>query len=219
VSGPPYPPAPTSGSNAIGKFVIGVSQIGDISAFDWWVSCLSQYANSPILAQIIASFNAAVDQTEELDNLYDLVWNVLTAQGYGLDLWGRIVGVTRTLAIPVMGSGPTFGFNEPGNDWAGFGQGPFASGGGALTQNVVLSDAQFLPLILAKAASNICDGSIPAINSILLGLFGPGAYVADGLNMSLTYTFPAPLTALQTAIIQNAGVLPNPCGVVINIAS
>ena len=176
---------------------------------------ISQYATSPIIDGIIGSFNAAVDQTQDFDNLYDMVWNVLTAQGYGLDVWGRIVGVSRTLQVPSSASGPTFGFNEPGDDWTGFGQGPFTSGG-ALTQNVVLSDDQFRPLVLAKAASNICDGSIPAINAILLGLFsGRGAcWVADGLNMTLTWTFSFALQPIDVAVIENSGVLPNPCGVV-----
>ena len=221
LTGPPYPPNPVAGSNAVGSFTIGVSPIGDISTFNVWATIIRQYANSPILTGIIQSFNAAIDQTENLDNFYDLIWNVLTAQGYGLDLWGRIVNVSRTLAIPVVGTGPTFGFNEPGNDWTGFNQGPFATGG-SLTQNVVLSDAQFRPLVLAKAASNICDGGITAINSILLGLFQGRTgecYVADGLNMSLTYTFGFALQPIDIAIIQNSGVLPNPCGVVVNIAS
>jgi hypothetical protein len=40
----------------------------------------------------------------------------------------------------------------------------------------------------------------------------------DGLNMSLTYTFQFPLSIIEQAIIVQTGVLPNPCGVVINIS-
>jgi hypothetical protein len=215
-SGPPYPPPPQPGSNAIGDFVIGVSPIGTISTFNLWATVIAQYANSPILTGILTAFNEAMDQTENLDNFYDFVWNVATAVGYGLDVWGRIVNVSRSLPVS-GGSTATFGFNESGNDWLGFGQAPFTSGASA-TSNVTLTDDQFRPLVLAKAATNIWDGSIPGLNSILIALFQGRStpYVQDGNNMSLTYVFPFALTALDLAVIEQSGCLPQPAGVVIN---
>ncbi|QPF81685.1 DUF2612 domain-containing protein [Bradyrhizobium genosp. L] len=217
MSGPPYPhPNPAPGSNAIGSFAIGVSPIGTIPTFDVWTTILAQYANSPIITSWVNSFNAAMDLTEAFDNFYDLIWNVLTAQGYGLDVWGRIVGVQRAISIP--GGVQYLGFEEAGGSWTGFNQGGFYSGGG-LTQNYVLSDDDFRKLILAKASGNISDGSIPSVNAILLGLF-PGrgtCYIADNLNMSQTYTFNFALTAVEIAIVLQANVLPNAAGVIVNI--
>ena len=218
-TGPPYPryaPGFTPGSNGIGQFQIGISPIGDLSPYDEWLTIISQYSNSPIIDAMITSFNAAMDQTQNIDNLYDMIWNVATAQGYGLDVWGRIVGVSRTLHLP--GSVAYFGFNEA-NSWTGFGQGGFYSGAGT-SSNFDLSDSDFRTLIYAKAATNICDGAIPSINKILLTLFplrGP-CYVADGIDMTLTYTFKFPLNPVELAIVQTSGVLPNPAGVVINVS-
>jgi hypothetical protein len=219
-TGPPYPryaPGFEPGSNGIGQFQIGVSPIGELSPYDEWASVISQYANSPILTAMISSFNAAVDQTENIEDLYDMVWNVLTAEGWGLDVWGRIVGVIRTLHLP-GGATNYIGFNEAGSSWTGFGQGGFYSGG-ALTENYVLADNDFRRLVLAKAATNICDGSIPAINAILLRLFPlrGNSYVIDGLDMTMTYRFEFPLTPVELAIVLQSGALPNPCGVVISI--
>jgi hypothetical protein len=219
MSGPPYPryaPGFAPGSNGIGQFQIGVSPIGVISPFDEWATVMSQYANSPILTAMIESFNAAMDQTVNVENLYDLIWNVLTAQGYGLDVWGRIVGVSRTLTFP--GGTAYIGFEEAGGSWTGFGQGGFFSGGSATT-NFNLSDADFRKLILAKAAGNISNGSIPSVNAILLRLFPlrGACYVADGQNMSLTYTFQFPLSPVELAIVQQSGVLPSPVGIITNI--
>jgi Protein of unknown function (DUF2612) len=216
-TGPPYPhPNPAPGSNAIGSFAIGVSPIGTISPFDPWVTIISQYANSPIIDAMINSFNAAMDQTENLDNFYDMIWNIQSAEGYGLDVWGRIVGVSRTLNIP--GSPNYIGFKEA-NTWTGFGQGGFYSGG-SITSNVILDDDDYRRLILAKAAANISDGSIPTVNKILLALFPArgAAYVADNQNMSLTYTFKFALSPVDLAIVATSGVLPNPTGVAINIS-
>jgi hypothetical protein len=214
VSGPPYP-APVPGSNAIGRFIIGVSPIGDISPFNPWTTIIEQYANSPILDDMILAFNAAMDQTENMSNFYDMIWNIQTAVGYGLDVWGRIVGVSRTVQLPV--SAQYLGFEEAGS-WTGFGQGGFYSGGGAAA-NFVLSDADFRTLIYAKAAGNISDGSIPSVNNILLTLFpNRGAcYVVDNQNMSLEYFFSFPLTPVEQAIVNQSGVLPSAAGVAVSI--
>jgi Protein of unknown function (DUF2612) len=221
MTGPPYPryaPGATPGQNAIGIFQIGVSPIGDIPPFDYWTTVISQYANSPILIAMIDSFNAAMDQTLNIDNFYDMVWNIQTAEGYGLDVWGRIVNVSRTLAFP-SAAASYLGFEEAGMSWTGFGQGSFFSGSSATTTNFNLLDVDYRRLILAKAAGNISDGSIPSINAILLGLFPlrGACHVVDHLNMTADYYFPFPLSAVELAILLQSNVLPNPQGVVINI--
>lgn len=220
MSGPPYPryaPGFAPGSNGVGSgFAIGVSPIGTIPSFDVWTTIISQYADSGRLTSLIESFNDAMDQTQNMDNLYDLVWNVLTAQGYGLDVWGRIVNVTRALSFP--GTISYLGFEEAAS-WTGFGQGILFSGGGTTT-NFQLSDADFRRLVMAKAAANITDGSIPSFNAILLSLFPlrGKCYVADNLDMTATLTFQFGLNPIELAIVQQKDVLPYPCGVVVNVS-
>ena len=218
MNGPAYPRGPVGNPNAnsIGGFAIGVSPIGTISAFDPFITVLSQYANSPALTALITSANAALDPTEQFDSFYDAYWDVQTAVGQGLQIWGEIVGVTRTLTL--SGSQSYFGFQEGTPSWTGFGQGIFGSGD-TLTSNFTLNDADFRTLILAKAAGNVCNGSIPAINAILLALFpGQGnAYVVDGENMTMQYVFDFPLTAVQQAILGQQNILPTPAGVAFTI--
>lgn len=211
MSGPPYPPEPGAGSNSIGKFQIGVSAIGDLESFDFRTTIISQYANSPILTLLIENFDQYIDQTQNFEDFFDLIWNVDTAVGYGLDVWGRIVGVTRTLSV----SDTVFlGFEQQLPTVGSFGSGIFYSGN-PLTSNYQLTDNAYRTLIFAKALANICDGSIPAINQILLNLF-PGrgdCYVTDGQDMTMTYTFEFPLTPVEIAIVGQSGVLPKPVGV------
>ncbi|UCI23053.1 DUF2612 domain-containing protein (plasmid) [Mesorhizobium sp. B2-1-8] len=94
-------------------------------------------------------------------------------------------------------SGDWFGFGEanPGAD--PFGQGAFYSGA-PLTGNFALSDEAFRLLIFAKAAANITNGSIPAINQILLGLFPNrgNAYVTEGNDPGTWFGFAESLTAV-----------------------
>jgi hypothetical protein len=213
-TGPPLP-RPIPGGNAIGFFQIGVSPIGTISPFDPWATIISQYSNSPILDTLILDFFSNVDQTENFDLFFDLMWNIDTAQGYGLDVWGRILGVNRSVQLP--GSQVYFGFEQglPGVDTFGpLGQGPFYSGEPS-TVNYNLTDAAFRQLLLAKAAFNISPCTIFSINALLMSLF-PGAgtcYCTDGEDMTMTYTFNFALSPVQSAIVFQTGVLPKPCGV------
>jgi hypothetical protein len=203
-------------NDGIGLFQIGVSPIGTQPFFDPETTLISQYANSPRILQIIANFFSCVDQTENLDDFFDLMWNVDTAQGYGLDVWGRIVGVSRVLELS---SGVFFGFEGEGAGAEPFNSAPFY-GGASDTSNFLLSDAAYRQLILAKALANICDGSTKAINQLLISLFGTGGncYVVDNLDMSMVYHFTFVPNAIQLAIIQQSGVLPKPTGVSVTVS-
>lgn len=207
---------PNIPSNAIGNFTIGISPIGDIALFNWRDTVLSQYANSPTLMALMELFFDYFDQTQNFDSFYDLIWNVDTAQGYGLDVWGRIVGVSRVIALPPAGG--YFGFEEQGLGAGPWNQSPFYNGV-LSNNNFALADAPFRTLIYAKALANICNGSIQAMNQILLLLF-PGRgniYVTDGLNMTMTITSTFTLTPVEIAILTTAGVFPRPAGVALTL--
>lgn len=190
-----------------------------LPSFNWRATVISQYQTSPTILQLIESLAGYLDPAADFDAFYDLVWNVNTAVGWGLDVWGRIVGVSRVLHVSV--GTESFGWEEGGTtDYTGFGQAPFF-GGGAVTSNFALSDPNYRILIFAKAAANITDGSIPAINKILQSLF-PGrgnVYVTDGLNMSMTYTFAFAITSVERAIVAQSGALPKPVGVSVTVVT
>lgn len=185
--------------------------------FNYEDTILSQFANSPTILSLIGSFSAAVNPSANIDAFFANVWNVLTAQGAGLDIWGRIVGVTRVLQVS---TGQWLGFEEAGDTTVEtpFGQAPFFNGGSA-TSNFALTDDAFRQLILAKAYANISNGSIPSINQILMTLFGASGtcFCTDGQNMTMTYAFEFTLTPVQAAIVSQSGVLPRPSGVQVTI--
>jgi hypothetical protein len=176
---------------------------------------LSQYQNSGAICTIIQALNQVFDPTSLIDSWYNNVWNVATATGYGLDVWGRIVGVNRTLTLS---AGDYFGFREADDlTEEGFNTQPFYSGS-TDTSNYALSDNAFRTLIYAKAYANISDVSVTSINRILQILFkdSGGAYVEDNLDMSINYVFEFTPADAQIAIIENAGILPKPAGVAIS---
>ena len=58
---------------------------------------ISQYGNSSTIGQLIGNMNENLDPSADIDNFYNVVWNVDTAIGFGLDIWGEIVGVSREI--------------------------------------------------------------------------------------------------------------------------
>lgn len=183
--------------------------------FDVRQTIVSQYQNSPIIGTLIDNLAQCIDPTTNFDAFYNLIWNLDTAVGYGLDLWGRIVGVGRVLYLPV--DGDFLGWSEA-TDAESFGSGIWYAGS-QTTSNFALTDDAYRLLIFAKAALNITDGSIPAINRILMALF-PGygnCYVSDDGNMELTYVFGATLSPVDLAIVSQSGAIPKPIGVLANV--
>jgi len=193
----------------------------------WQQTLLSQYVDSPTLTSLIESFSDAISPDTDITNFYNNIWNVATAVGNGLDIWGQIVGVSRYLKINVSNY---FGFDESvttptlATGAQPFNQAPFSLGATATT-TFALTDAQYRRLILVKAAANISNLSIPAINSLLRAEFGTSdgtnpygaAYVVDLGGMAFQYYLNFVPSAVQIAIINNSGVFPRPAGVNVSL--
>lgn len=174
----------------------------------------AQFHNSPRLMMILEGFNQAIDPNAVIDSWYDNVWNPKTATGYGLDVWGRIVGVNRVIQISTT---KFFGFNQQIPGVTTYGYGVFYSGNSS-TQNFSLSDEAFRRLIFAKAAVNISNNSITTLNAMLMMLFPTQgrAYVKDYGNMQMSYVFEWEMTPAEQSIAISSGVLPRPSGVAVN---
>lgn len=174
---------------------------------------ISQYANSPILVQLIQGINQYIDPRADIDNFYNTVWNVDTAQGFGLDIWGRIVGVSRLLQIPETNA--YMGFNEARPGAYAFNDAPMWDGTPPATNAYFLADSAYRTLILTKAMANILQPNAPALNQLLQNFFaGRGrAYVNDLGGMAFRYVFEFDLTPYEYAIITQSSVFPRPAGV------
>ena len=175
---------------------------------------ISQYANSPTLMQLIENFNGYIDPRVNFQEFYDKVWNIDTAVGFGLDIWGRIVGVRRTMRV--AHELDNFGYVE-GEDYQPFDQAPFYDSSNLAT--VTLNDTDYRKLILLKAFANICIPTAQSLNKILRQLIGnDNCYVADAGEMTMVYVFNFPLTPTQYGIITQTGAMPKPAGVHIQIS-
>jgi hypothetical protein len=157
----------------------------------------SQYANSPAIRQLIENFRQNVDPSPDFTNFYNLVWNIDTAAGFGLDILGRVLGVSRQLDVPAIY--------------------PVMVAPGLRN----LTDDQYRRLLYAKALANISATSSPAINKVLRMLF-PGrgnAFVADQGDMHMRYKFLFGLDGYEFAIMLAGTAVPKPAAVKATIST
>lgn len=167
---------------------------------------ISQYANSPILLALIQQFNLNVDVEQEIHDFYQMMWNIDTAQGIGLDFWGKVVGISREVII------------DEKNQFIGS---SLASGDlQKYTQNSrhFMNDALFRKIILMKAMTNITYATAYNINSLLLQLFKKRgrAYFIKSNTMSARYVFEFNLTPEEKAVLISTDLLPRPSGVLVD---
>ena len=160
----------------------------------------SQYGASPHILGIIEAAAKRLDPTQEIQAFFDKVFNPKTAEGFGLDIWGRIVGASRDLAV----SNEDF-FGYYGSLLNPFNQAPFYVDGE--TNLYRLTDDAFRGLIFLKAAANIGDSTLPSIKEILSTLFDSPVLVMNIGNMKVRIVFQFYLSAYQRAIFKEYGIM------------
>ncbi|EPC9887115.1 DUF2612 domain-containing protein, partial [Escherichia coli] len=186
----------------------------------WEDTILTQYSASKKLLSIIDTFNQAVSLDDFTDEFIKKVWDLTTCETFGLDMWGKIVGISRYINAPIETS--SFGFSEAdGKDLYypnPFNDSPFF-GGAQETTNVRLSDDAYRTLIFCKAFTNISIATIPEINRFLNILFYQRgrAYCVNYRDMTIGITFEFNLAPYEESILTNYDVTPVPSGVQVNI--
>ncbi|EAO5935036.1 TPA_asm: DUF2612 domain-containing protein [Salmonella enterica subsp. houtenae serovar 48:g,z51:-] len=186
----------------------------------WEDTILTQYSASKKLLSIIDTFNQAVSLDDFTDEFIKKVWDLTTCETFGLDMWGKIVGVSRYIVAPI--DSDSFGFSEADDaspDYpTPFNDSPFY-GGVQETTNVRLGDDAYRTLIFCKAFTNISVATIPEINRFLKILFYQRgrAYCVNNRDMTIGMTFEFELAPYEESILTNYDVTPVPSGVLVNI--
>ena len=128
----------------------------DFTSFDTWdiaETVQSQYATSKRMRAVIDAFWQAINPKNDIDLLYKKLVNPRTAEGYGLDVWGRIVAIGRSY-LAVEDDTPYFGFDPPGDvvnpRLDNFGNAPFYK---QVLGKVRLADPMFRTYVFLKAPS------------------------------------------------------------------
>ena len=169
----------------------------------------SQYANSPNILKIISGLNDVIDPQYYIEDFYNYVYRLSSAQGFALDIWAIKVGVSRSAPMSDPNS-LKFGYSpayQPFNTY------PF-SGTGSGFVSYQLPDDLLRQLIIVKAALNILYATAININKFLLMVFdGRRAYYNITGHMTAEYVFEFTLSPFERMIVYTLKMLPQPCGV------
>lgn len=173
-------------------------------------SILWQYENAEGLKSLVLGQQEWINEnhTKFWSNWIRDVFNLKTANAFGLEIWARILNVPLTIERK-ENLDDAFGF---GVEHENFNNGGFGVAAGAI-DNVSVEQAR--KMLLARYFTLIYSPTVPNINMILEVLFGDGAvYVVDSLDMRYsTYTFNGAPDYLTRDLIKNVDFLPRPAAV------
>lgn len=144
---------------------------------------LSQYANSPKLNTILDGLENMLGAEADIKNFYDNIFNIQTANTYGLDVWGKRLNISRQLKV----NGQTVSLED--------------------------KYYRFLLLVKAMSnISNCTVPNLEEILNYLFAERGQ-VYVFDTGTMTMKYTFDFYLDEMESAILKLPGIPPKPTGV------
>lgn len=158
---------------------------------------ISQYGESSSITQLVRGIDNYLDPRADIENFYNLVWNIDTAETWGLDVWGKIVDMPRYVDIHPTVPVP------PGTEGGSF----------------YIPDEDYRGYILLKAAANISNCSSPSINRLITNKFKNvgTAYVADTGAMTMLFIFYFPLSYWEESLFLSGKIFPKTTGVKANV--
>ena len=184
----------------------------DCTSFDTWdiaETVQSQYATSKRMRAVIDAFWQAINPKADIDLLYKKLVNPRSAEGYGLDVWGRIVAIGRSY-LAVDDDTPYFGFDPPegvkNERLNSFGNAPFYK---TIYGKVELADTMYRTYVFLKALINISNSSLAGLNHMVRLLF-PDAdiQILHTGTMVLRVLILSPLSESDKAALDNLPWLP-----------
>ena len=184
----------------------------DFTSFDAWdiaKTVQSQYATSKRMRAVIDAFWQAINPKSDIDLLYRKLVNPRTAEGVGLDIWGRIVAIGRSY-LAVDDDTPYFGFDPPegvkNERLNSFGNAPFYK---QVMGKVRLADTMYRTYVFLKALINISNSSLASLNQAVKLLF-PDAdiQILHTGTMVLRVLVLSPLSESDKAALDNLSWIP-----------
>jgi len=149
----------------------------------------SEYGNSPRILAIVNGMNANIDPSKDIDGFYNAIFNVATANIFGLSIWSRIVGIPQSLIVAL---------------------GTYLNDADTFRSLIMLKALSNILYPSSPAINQLLQNWLGA---------GSRAYVLDTGGMTMVYNFEFPLTSIQLLILQQSTIFLNPSGVRVGIQS
>lgn len=187
--------------------------------FDFSVDILSaliwQYNKADKLTEILRQKQNWYDENQRdfWQNWLRDVFDLRTANSFGLSVWSIILGLPLSIPLPATGNKNKFGFGQYNKN---FNNGPFGSLGSGSTGLTVEQSRQLLQL---RYAALVTRPTAYEVNLVLQRIFKGQAYVRDSTTMGqMVYVFGfIPSQEFENAV-RTFDILPRPATVGIGIA-
>lgn len=144
---------------------------------------ISQYGNSPRILAIVQGMDTNIRSDADIDGFYDAIFNVATANLFGLAIWSRIVGIPQSLIVSL---------------------GTYLDDEDTFRSLVMLKALSNILYASSQAINQLLQNWLGA---------GSRAYVQDTGGMTMVYNFEFPLSIEQTLILEQSGIFLRPSGV------
>lgn len=165
---------------------------------------LSQYANSPKYVALYNGLTELFNNAKTIEDWYNVVFNIKTASGFGLDVWGNILNQGRLFLYEDLNGNPASIYLQ-----------------GAQTVDGVAYTAQqteelYRTVLFLTAMGYITNASLRSMNDMLLYYFADKGrcYCIPYGTMKLRVVFEFYVNGLEKAIYNTAFV--SPTGVLLN---
>ena len=192
------------------------TQNSDRQLFDFYVNLLQsllwQYNSAENLRGLIEAKQAWYDANQQgfWESFVTDVFNLTTANEFGLSVWSIILGLPLFFSSPTFES-PIFGFGGVNGD-VNFDNGILSDQNGTI-YNLPL-ETKRLALRL-RYFQLVSSGTVPETNRMLAYLFADfgNAYLIDYHSMNQAYIFMFAVPWDMAFIFNNLDILPRPSGV------
>lgn len=191
----------------------------NVQEFDYSVdlnqALLWQYNNAERLQSLIASKQAWYDaeHAQFWENWFTDVFDLRTANDFGLSVWAIILGVPLIAEAPPSDDRPVFGF---GANNLNFHNSNFGRDTGSV---IPLKTEQKRLVLRLRYFQLVTTGCVPEVNSFMAALFADqgSVYVLDGNDMSCEYVFRFFPNSNTLFVLEHYDILPRPAGVLLRV--
>lgn len=185
-----------------------------IQKFDFSANLLEailwQYNDAEHLIKIVQNKQNFYDKNikEFWENWYRDVFNVDTANDFGLSVWAKILDVNFALPPQSVRNNNVFGFGDYFSNFYDSNFSPPAQEDRSLTTE------QKRMVIKLTYQKYVTSPSVPNINKVLRTALGDGAYILDSLNMGFSFVIiTEQVNQANLNIIKDFDLLPRPAGI------
>lgn len=161
---------------------------------------ISQYANSPRFVKLVEGMRSQFNNAQTIEDWFNVVYNLKTAEGYGLDIWGIILNRSRYIT-----------YNDNGTEKTVYLKGAKTVDGIDYTEEQI--ENLYRSVLFLTLMSYITNATMNSLSLLLRDFFKERGicYIVEYNPMEIRIVFDFYLNGLESVIFPV--VMPKPTGV------